>query len=103
MKIPFKNVMLTELLSHYPEVNPETSSEEDLEVLLYNLGIDTKYGFEQLTGLFRNPNDNLKIEQQIYWTALERSDKVWRESGNASEELLEVFRGNIAKSIGDKI
>lgn len=103
MKIPFKNVLLSDILDQYPDINPETASEKELEVLLYKLGIDTKYGFEQLTGLFRNPNDNLKIEQQVYWTGTERSDKLWRESGNASEELTEAFRGKIAKSIGDKI
>lgn len=99
MKIPFKNVLLSDILEEYHDVNPQTASEPELEVLLYKLGIDTKYGFEQLTGLFRNLNNKLKVEQQIYWVGKERSDKVWRESGNASEELLEAFRGKIARSI----
>ena len=99
----FKNVLLNDILDEYPDVNPQSSSEEELEVLLYTLGIDTKFGFEQLTGLFRNPNDNLKIEQQVYWVGLERVDKVWRESGGASDELIEAFRGSIARSVGDKL
>ena len=103
MKDVYTKVLLSDLVEVSGVEAIQTASETELEVLLYKLGIDIKYGFEQLTGLFRNPNNKLKVEQQIYWTGRERSDKVWRESGNASEELLEAFRGKIAKSIGDKI
>ena len=103
MKIPFKNVLLSDILDEYPDVNPQTSSEEELEVLLYNLGIDINFGFERSTGLFRDPNDNCKVEEQYFIRGLERSDKVWRESEKASEELIEAFRGSIARSVGDKI
>jgi hypothetical protein len=92
-------VLLSDLIAVSDAEFVQTASETELEVLLYKLGLNTKYGFKQLTGLFRSSDNNLKVEQQIYWTGLERTDKIWRESGNASEELLESFRGKIARSI----
>ena len=99
MKDVYTKVLLSDLVALTNVKAIQTASETELEVLLYKLGIDIKYGFEQLTGLFRNPNNKLKVEQQIYWVGKERSDKEWRLSGAASEELTEAFRGKIARSI----
>ena len=99
VKDVYTKVLLSDLVALTNVKAIQTASETELEVLLYKLGIDIKYGFEQLTGLFRNPNNKLKVEQQIYWVGKERSDKEWRLSGAASEELTEAFRGKIARSI----
>jgi hypothetical protein len=103
MKLPFKTVLLDDILEYYPEIDPQTSSEAELEVLLYKLGIDINFGFEQLTRLFRDSKDKTKVENKVCWSGIERSDKVWRDSGNASEECLELFRSSIARDVGDKL
>ena len=101
MKYPYKNVTLSELRNLAPEIPIESSSETTLEALLFTLGIDITKRFEQLSGLLRDPQYPSKVETQVYWQGIERSDKAWRESGFASDELIDLFRGEINKS--DKV
>ena len=98
MSTPPKNIILSELRELAPEVSIQGASQATLEALLFTLGIDIKLGFERLTGMFRDSQMPSKVINEVYWQGTERSDKPWRESGLASDEVVDSFRGSINKS-----
>lgn len=98
MKYPYKNVTLSDLRKLAPDIPIESSSEAVLEALLFTLGIDLTKGFEQAVGLLRDSQYPSRVETQVYWQGIKRSDKAWRDSGFASDELVDLFRSEINKS-----
>lgn len=98
------NVTITDVLKH-PKVGaegfpPESASEALLEEILFDLGVDTSKHFECHDGLVRG-SDN-KLHSGCYWSGVERTDKAWRKSGMASDEVIDMFRSNISKTIKQK-
>ena len=98
MEAPFKNVKLSELRGLAPDVDIESSPQSVLEALLFTLGIDIGLRYDLLTGLFRDSELPSKVDTQVYWQGVERSDKAWRVSGRASDELVDSFRGKMNRS-----
>ena len=98
MEAPFKNVKLSDLRSIAPDVDVESSSQAVLEALLFTLGIDIGLRYDQLIGLFRDSELPSKVESQVYWQGVERSDKPWRVSGRASTEIVDSFRSKMNRS-----
>ena len=98
MEAPFKNVKLVDLRELAPDICIESSPQTVLEALLFTLGIDIGLRYDLLTGLFRDSELPSKVVTQVYWQGVERSDKAWRVSGRASDELVDSFRSRMNRS-----
>lgn len=98
------NIAITDVLQHPKVISegfpPENSSEALLKEILFDLGVDTNFSFECHDGLVRD-SDN-KLHSGCYWSGVERTDKEWRDSGMASDEVIDMFRSNIAKTVKQK-
>lgn len=75
---------IKKIVPHF-EVSMLETHKGDVRALLHNLGLDTDYGIELQTGLeTRTKLCGVCVTDRI--VGLERIDKFWKESGNASHE-----------------
>lgn len=78
---------------------PVGASEDILKTILHDLGIRVDLGFKQLTELVRNPEKPSETNDCLVFCGEERNDESWVKSGYASDEMVELQRGNMARSI----
>lgn len=94
-KIPaMKVVSLSEIQKVIPWFTKEhaLSYPEEVNEILFNLGMDTSYKVDLQDCIHRNRFD--EVVQTLRWCGEERSDQGWISSGYASEEALDRNLGN---------